>query len=41
MKYLSKLKEVLTKIENLVFGVEVIVYGQAIRFLTDYIMEDT
>jgi thiamine kinase-like enzyme len=40
--YLSELKDVLTKteIENLVYGVEVIVYEQAVRFLTDYIMND-
>ena len=40
--YLSELKDVLTKteIENLVYGVEVIVYEQAVRFLTDYIMSD-
>ncbi|VAX23583.1 N-acetylhexosamine 1-kinase [hydrothermal vent metagenome] len=40
--YLSELKDVLTKseIENLVYGAEVIVYEQAVRFLTDYILGD-
>ena len=40
--YLSELKDVLTKveIENLVYGTEIIVYEQAVRFLTDYIMND-
>lgn len=40
--YLSELKDVLTttEIENLVYGAEVIVYEQAVRFLTDYIMTD-
>ena len=40
--YLSELKNVLTvtEIENLVYGAEVIVYEQAVRFLTDYIMGD-
>ncbi len=40
--YLSELKDVLTdvEIENLVYGVEIIVYEQAVRFLTDYIMND-
>ena len=40
--YLFELNEDLTNIEmnNLVFGVEVIVYEQAVRFLTDYIMGD-
>ncbi len=41
--YLSELKDVLTttEIENLVYGAEVIVYEQAVRFLTDYLMGDT
>ena len=40
--YLSELKDTLTKeeIENLVYGVEVIVCEQAIRFLTDYLIGD-
>ena len=40
--YLSELKNVLTvtEIKNLVYGAEVIVYEQAVRFLTDYIMGD-
>ena len=40
--YLEELEEVLTEVEisNLVYGAKVIVYEQAIRFLTDYIMGD-
>jgi len=40
--YLEELSEVLTKVEisNLIYGAKVIVYEQAIRFLTDYIMND-
>lgn len=40
--YLSQLKDVLTntEIQNLVYGAEVIVYEQAVRFLTDYILND-
>ncbi|MEN8194749.1 MAG: phosphotransferase [Bacteroidota bacterium] len=40
--YLEELADVLTEIEisNLVYGAKVIVYEQAIRFLTDYIMND-
>lgn len=40
--YLKELAEVLTKAEisNLIYGAKVIVYEQAIRFLTDYIMDD-
>ena len=40
--YLEELAEVLTELEisNLIYGAKVIVYEQAIRFLTDYIMND-
>ncbi len=40
--YLSELKNVLTEMEikNLVYGAEVIVFEQAVRFLTDYLMGD-
>jgi len=40
--YLEELAEVLTEVEisNLIYGAKVIVYEQAIRFLTDYIMND-
>ncbi|MCF6270080.1 MAG: aminoglycoside phosphotransferase family protein [Melioribacteraceae bacterium] len=40
--YLEELSDVLTELEitNLIYGVKVIVYEQAIRFLTDYIMND-
>jgi len=40
--YLEELNEVLTKneIENLVYGAELIIYEQAIRFLTDYLEGD-
>jgi len=40
--YLEELADVLTEVEinNLVYGSKVIVYEQAIRFLTDYIMND-
>lgn len=40
--YLSQLKSILTKpeIDNLVLGAEVIVFEQAVRFLTDYIVGD-
>lgn len=40
--YLEELAEVLTEVEisNLIYGAKVIVYEQAIRFLTDYINND-
>lgn len=40
--YLEELSDVLTELEitNLIYGAKVIVYEQAIRFLTDYIMND-
>lgn len=40
--YLEELAEALTEVEisNLIYGAKVIVYEQAIRFLTDYIMND-
>lgn len=40
--YLEELAEVLTQVEisNLIYGAKVIVYEQAIRFLTDYVMND-
>jgi len=40
--YLEELAEFLTEVEisNLIYGAKVIVYEQAIRFLTDYIMND-
>jgi len=40
--YLEELAEVLTKVEisNLVYGSKVIIYEQAVRFLTDYIQND-
>lgn len=40
--YLEELAEVLTEVEisNLIYGAKVIVYEQAIRFLTDYIKND-
>lgn len=40
--YLQELAEILTEVEikNLIYGAKVIVYEQAIRFLTDYIMND-
>ena len=40
--YLEELAEVLTDLEinNLVYGAKVIVYEQAVRFLTDYILND-
>jgi hypothetical protein len=40
--YLEELAEVLTEVEisNLIYGAKVIVYEQAVRFLTDYIMND-
>ncbi|MEE9431766.1 MAG: phosphotransferase [Melioribacteraceae bacterium] len=40
--YLEELSEVLqeVEIENLIYGAKVIVYEQAIRFLTDYILND-
>ena len=40
--YLEELAEVLTELEisNLIYGAKVIVYEQAIRFLTDYLMND-
>jgi len=40
--YLEELAEVLTEIEisNLIYGAKVIVYEQAVRFLTDYLMND-
>ena len=40
--YLEELAEDLTEVEisNLIYGAKVIVYEQAIRFLTDYVMND-
>lgn len=40
--YLKELVEVLTEVEisNLVYGTKVIVYEQAVRFLTDYLMNN-